>query len=60
MIGQTISHYAPKAHPPLADKIIDKPHQKKGRRLDSSSGQVGECGMGVTNVGRFAESTSNT
>ncbi len=23
-------------------------------------GQVGECGMGVTNVGRFAESTSNT
>ena len=24
MIGQTISHYAPKAHPPLADKILEK------------------------------------
>jgi hypothetical protein len=24
MIGQTISQYAPKAHPPLADKIIEK------------------------------------
>ncbi len=24
MIDQIISHYAPKAHPPLADKIIDK------------------------------------
>ena len=24
MIGQTISQYAPKAHPPLADKILEK------------------------------------
>jgi hypothetical protein len=24
MIGSTISHYAPKAHPPLADKILEK------------------------------------
>jgi len=24
MIGQIISQYAPKAHPPLADKIIEK------------------------------------
>jgi hypothetical protein len=24
MIGQTISHYAPKAHPPLADRILEK------------------------------------
>jgi hypothetical protein len=24
MIGQTMPHYAPKAHPPLADKIIEK------------------------------------
>jgi hypothetical protein len=24
MIGQTISHYAPKAHPHLADKILEK------------------------------------
>jgi hypothetical protein len=24
MINQTISHYAPKAHPPLADKILKK------------------------------------
>ncbi len=24
MIGQTVSHYAPKAHPPLADKILEK------------------------------------
>ncbi len=23
-VGQTISHYAPKAHPPLADKILEK------------------------------------
>ena len=35
MIGQTISHYAPEAHPPMADKIIEKPRQK-------DSGQVGE------------------
>ena len=45
MIGQTISHYAPKAcpplrygrwaHPPLADKILEKLRQKDG-------GQVGE------------------
>ena len=24
MIGQIILHYAPKAHPPLADKILEK------------------------------------
>ena len=24
MIGQTVSHYAPKAHPPLADKILEE------------------------------------
>jgi hypothetical protein len=24
MIGQAISHYAPKAHPPLAAKILEK------------------------------------
>jgi hypothetical protein len=50
MIGQTISLYAPKAHPsptdgwraPLADKIIEK---------------LGVGGMGVVHVGRFAEST---
>ncbi len=35
MIGEVISHYAPKAHPPLADKILDKPRQING-------GQVGE------------------
>ncbi len=23
-VGQTISHYAPKAHPPVADKILEK------------------------------------
>jgi hypothetical protein len=32
MIGQTISYYAPKAHPPLADKILEK---------------LGEGGMGI-------------
>ncbi len=24
MIGTTVSHYAPKAHPPVADKILEK------------------------------------
>jgi len=24
MINQTISHYAPNAHPPLVDKILEK------------------------------------
>jgi hypothetical protein len=42
MIGTTISHYAPKAHPPLADKILEK---------------LGEGGIGVVHVGRFAKST---
>ena len=37
MSVQTISHYAPKAHPPLADKILEKPRHKDG-------GQVGEGG----------------
>jgi hypothetical protein len=23
-VGRTISHYAPKAHPPLADKMLEK------------------------------------
>ena len=38
MIRQTISHYAPKAHPPLADKILEKPGEvPKSPTSDSSS-----------------------
>ena len=45
MIGKTISHYPPKADPPLAGKILEKLHQKDGGQArQKDGGQVGEGG----------------
>jgi hypothetical protein len=54
-MSQTISHYAPKAHPPLADKIIDKsrPEQGSGRGCSFRSANgtaLGEVPKSPTSV----------
>jgi hypothetical protein len=33
LVGKSISHYAPKAHPPLADEIIEKSRTRFGTRM---------------------------